>query len=120
MLYLYVTCTGTPSPVTNVATNIHLNGILISWDHVTSDPVCGSVSYDVTISSSDGVIMTVTTYGTSYSFTGLTPDTSYTVTVAGRNDAGVGESGILTVITLSHSPTRKCSVCMYVLITVCT
>ncbi|XP_065914929.1 adhesion G protein-coupled receptor L3-like [Dysidea avara] len=97
--------TGTPSPVTNVATNIHLNGILISWDHVTSDPVCGSVSYDVTISSSDGVIMTVTTYGTSYSFTGLTPDTSYTVTVAGRNDAGVGESGILTVITLSHSPT---------------
>ena len=29
---------------------------------------------------------------TSYNFTGLTPDNSYTVTVAGRNDAGVGES----------------------------
>ncbi|XP_065915150.1 mucin-17-like isoform X4 [Dysidea avara] len=29
---------------------------------------------------------------TSYNFTGLTPDNSYTVTVAGRNSAGVGES----------------------------
>jgi len=29
---------------------------------------------------------------TSYNFTGLSPDNSYTVTVTGRNDAGVGES----------------------------
>ena len=29
---------------------------------------------------------------TSYNFTGLTPDNSYTATVAGRNVAGVGES----------------------------
>ena len=36
---------------------------------------------------------------TSYSFTGLTPDSSYTVTVAGRNDAGMGESSMIVVNT---------------------
>ena len=64
---------------------------MISWDPVTSDPVCGPVSYDITISPSDGVVMMRIT-DTSYNFTGLTPDNNYTVTVAGRNDAGVGES----------------------------
>ena len=59
----------------------------MSWDPATSDLVCGPVSYDVTISPS-GVMMRIT--DTSYNFTGLTPDTSYTVTVAGRNNAGVG------------------------------
>ena len=33
-----------------------------------------------------------TTIQTSYNFTGLTPDSDYTVTVTGVNDAGVGES----------------------------
>ena len=28
---------------------------------------------------------------TAYNITGLTPDTSYTVTVAGKNDAGIGK-----------------------------
>jgi len=42
------------------------------------------------ISSSDGVVVN-TTIQTSYNFTGLTPDNNYTVTVAGRNDAGMGE-----------------------------
>jgi len=32
-----------------------------------------------------------TTIQTSYNFTGLTPDSDYTVTVAGVNDAGVGK-----------------------------
>ena len=62
----------------------------MSWDAVTSDPVCGPVSYDVTISPSDGVMMMRIT-DTSYNFTGLIPDNSYTVTVAGRNDASMGE-----------------------------
>ena len=71
---------------------------IISWDPVTSDPVCGPVSYDVTISPFDGVVM-MKINDTSYNFTGLTPDNSYTVTVAGRNDAGVGEVLPINIIT---------------------
>jgi len=55
--------------------------------------VCGPVSYNVTISPSDGVMMRITNIF--YNFTGLTPGTSYTVTVAGINMAGVGESNII-------------------------
>jgi len=39
---------------------------------------------------------------TSYNFTGLAPDNSYTVTVVGRNNAGVGESTSLVVRTLPY------------------
>ena len=60
------------------------------------------MSYDVTISPSDGVVMMRIT-DTFYNFTGLTPDNSYTVTVAGRNNAGVGESTRLTVKSLPNS-----------------
>jgi len=65
--------------------------ITITWSPVTSDQVCGPVSYDVTILPSDGVMMMRIT-DTSYNITGLAPDTSYTVNVAGRNSAGVGKS----------------------------
>jgi len=51
----------------------------------------------VTISPFDGVIMKKIT-DSSYNFTGLTPDNSYTVTVVGRNRAGVGESRMMTTV----------------------
>ena len=76
------------------------NHFIISWDPVTSDPVCGPVSYDVMISSSDGVVM-MRIAGTSYNSTGLTPDNSYTVTVTGRNDAGESETS-MNITTLSN------------------
>jgi len=66
-----------------------LSDFTVSWNPVTSDPVCGPVSCDVTISPSNGVMMMRIT-DTSYNITALTPDTSYTVTVAGRNSAGGG------------------------------
>ena len=73
-----------------------------SWDPVTSDPVCGSVSYDVTISPSDGVVMLRIT-DTSYNFAGLTTDISYTVTVAGRNNAGVESTSRMVSVAGSFS-----------------
>ena len=83
---------GPPSPVSSVTTTSSgCLSTIVSWDPVTSDPVCGPVSYDVTISPSDGVMMMRIT-DTSYNFTGLTPDNIYTATVAGINDAGVGVS----------------------------
>ena len=63
----------------------------ISWDPFSSNPVCGSVLYDVMISPFDGVFMMRIT-DTSYNFTGVTSDNSYTVTVTSRNDIGMGQS----------------------------
>ena len=54
------------------------------------------MSYNVAISPSDGVVM-MRVSDTSYNFTGLTPDNNYTVTVAGINNADVGESGDMIV-----------------------
>jgi len=48
----------------------------VSWNPPSSDPACGPVSYDVTVSPpSDGVMMMRMT-NTFYNFTGLTPGTS--------------------------------------------
>ena len=91
-------CTGPPSHVNIYGIDTCINDATISWDPATSDPLCGPVSYVVTISPSDGVVMMKIT-DTSYNFTGITPDNSYTVTVAGRNSAGVGESTMIVVNT---------------------
>ena len=83
---------GPPSSVSNITTSSGCLSTLVSWNSVTSNQACGELFYDVTISSSDGVVLMMdTTIQTSYNFTGLTPDNSYTVTVAGRNDAGMGQ-----------------------------
>ena len=84
-MYMYI---GKPSTGNLTFTEVCVSDAAISWDPVTSDPVCGPVSYDVTISPSDGVVMMRLT-DTSYNFTRLTPDNSYAVTVAVGNDAGV-------------------------------
>jgi len=91
---------GPPPSVSVFNITTCINDIALSWSPVTSNLLCGPVSYDVTISSSDGVMMVRTT-DTSYDFTGLTPDNSYIVTVTGRNDAGVGGSSIAAVNTPS-------------------
>lgn len=80
---------------------ICINDAIISWDEFHYDQLCGPVTYDVTLSPSDGIMMTRIT-NTSYSFTGLMPNNSYIITVAGRNAApGVGESINKTVNTPS-------------------
>ena len=86
---------GPPSPVTSTTatdTSCLTNSTIGSWTPSSGDPVCGSISYLVTISPSDGVIMMIN--DTSYNFTALTPGTDYTVTVAAINMTGVGEAGI--------------------------
>jgi len=91
-------CAALPSHVNITTTDTCINDVSISWNPVTSDPVCGPVSYDVTISPSDGVMMMRIT-DTSYNITGLTAENSYAITVASRNNAGVGESSVRVVNT---------------------
>jgi len=76
----------------------------ISWDPVLGDPLCGPVSYDVRISPSDGVVTTLnaTTYWVvkfSDDFARLTSASNFTVTVAGVNNGGNGESAMINVDT---------------------
>jgi len=98
-LYGFCHVLGPPSPVSDItSTTSGCLSTIVSWNPFISDIVCGPVSYDVTISSSDGVMMMRIT-DTSYNFTGLTPDNSYTVTVTGGNNAGAGRpfSGVVSV-----------------------
>ena len=98
--------TGPPSirSITTSDTSCLTSHAVVSWDPSSSDPVCGPVSYDVTVSPSDGVMITRIT-NTSYNLTGLMPGTNYTVIVAGSNMAGAGESGTVTfyIITMTEA-----------------
>jgi len=63
-------------------------------------------------------MMTIT--DTSYNFTALTPTNSYTVTVAGRNNAGVGVSSVIVVNTTTMiEATPSGTLCIYVCTSVC-
>ena len=86
--------TGPPSPITLITatdTSCLTTSVVVSWTPSSGDPVCGPISYNVMISSSDGV-MIMSINDTSYNFTALTPGTNYTVTVTAINMAGAGSS----------------------------
>ena len=68
--------------------------ITVSWTPSSGDPVCGPISYDVTISPSDGV-MIMSINDTYYDITGLILATSYNITVISSNMAGTVESMIM-------------------------
>ena len=61
--------------------------LYITWNDTTQ---CVPVHYTVmlTNTSSGVVIQSISTDSNSYNFTGLTSDTSYTITIVGRNRVG--------------------------------
>ena len=77
----------------------------ISWDPFISDPLCGLVSYNVTISSSVSdnalIIMNVTDDNFHHYPGLLSPNADYAVRVAGMNNAGVGECSIMQQVSTS-------------------
>ena len=107
-MYIYVcNITGPPSPITSINasdTSCLTTNVIVSWDPSISDPVCGPLSYNVMISPFDGVTMMIIT-NTTYNFTTLTPGTTYTVTVAANNMAGVGQSNMTMfyIITMTEA-----------------
>ena len=97
---------GPPTPVTSLdASELCVNGFVVSWDPFTSHPVCGDVLYDVTISPSDGVEMmriTNTSYSVAkspYNFTRLANSANLTLTVIDTNLGGGGEPATIDVLT---------------------
>ena len=85
------------NPLLKVSNNCKPNAT-VSWRLDGTDPVCGPVSYNVTISPSDGVMATRIT-DTSYHFTGLNTGITYSVAVNGANMAGVGAYTTIPVRT---------------------
>ena len=78
------------------------NSVQITWHIANADSVCGVVTYHVVIIVTDDerLIKQDTTRNTIYTFDGLSPQTSYTISVYGSNPAGVGETAIIKVRTL--------------------
>ena len=92
------------------------NEIIVSWSPVSSDRVCGPVSYNVTVMPSHGMVMRVN--DTAYNITGLYYDTNYTITVYATNSVGNGESTTVTVKTppgIIHIPVCvQMYICTYI------
>ena len=97
--------TGPPTTPTIIDTDIGISTITISWTVLGYDPdnVCGPVMYRVTISGPD-INDTDTTDTNMYTFTGLTPNTNYTITITPYNSAGDGTPNTTMGMTL---PTGK-------------
>ena len=104
-----------PPPSIITVADIGMNTITVSWTNSNSDPnnVCGPVMYKVTISG-PGVNNTDITNTKMNTFTGLTPNTEYTITITPFNDAGDGLSDVVVVMTM---PTGKdlvlCTFCSH-------
>ena len=99
-MYVY---TGPPS-IDSVTSEICLNDIMLSWSIMSDLIACGPVSYNMTISSDEMIIMMMIT-DTSYNFTGLLPGTDYNVSIEPSNMAGSGQAYTEMIRT---APNSKC------------
>ena len=90
---------GPPSRINDFAIRDICNTTIsgLSWTP-SGHPACGSVSYELTISPTDQMIMIMRITDISYDITGLTPGTSYDLTVNSSNMAGSMESVMMISI----------------------
>ena len=87
--------TGPPGDINVVNTppdTITACSFVVQWSRPSSDPVCGSVWYTVTVTEGGMLIINDTITLTTYNVTGLTNNTSYHVTVTASNNAGSSSS----------------------------
>ena len=89
---------------------------VVQWSEPSSDPVCGTVWYTVTISTERGIlIITDNTTMTNYNVTGgLNDNTVYHVIVTASNNAGSSGSATTSIRTNSNGKLyiRICN-CVY-------
>ena len=100
-----ITPAGPPDDIADI--NISTDTItacsrVVQWSKPSSDPVCGSVWYTVTISTEGGMlIITDNTTMTNYIVTGLNDNTVYHVNVTASNNAG--SSNVASVMIMTNS-----------------
>ena len=77
--------------------------IQIIWQGEAST-VCGSITYYIrlTVTANEQLITEDTTSNTFYEFTGLSPNTFYTASVYGSNEAGDGDGTPLNIQTQNN------------------
>ena len=86
----------------------------ISWTtNSTSSPVS---SYSVTLRSGDEIEAVITTMSTSFEFTGLMPGRSYTATIFGVSEIGIGFPSMITffIPTEQDATLSGTYICIYV------
>ena len=89
------TFTTAPAAPSGLRATPNSNGLTLSWGAVT-----GATRYDVKLGA-DGPAMTVPPAVTSYTFTGLDPNTEYRLYVHARNGGGASEWKSVAATTLS-------------------
>jgi hypothetical protein len=82
---------GVPDTPTGLKTNTYSNSVTLSWD-----PVNGATSYSL---QRDGVTVNTNTGSNSYTFTGLSPRTPYTLGVAANNSSGTSSYAVTRIET---------------------
>ena len=115
--------TGPPGDISDVTIapdTITACSFVVQWSRSSSDPVCGSVWYTVTITEGGVLIITDNTTLTTYNVTGLNDNTSYHVSVTASNNAGSSSGAAITsMITNNDGKTTRpiqMYACMYMLI----
>ena len=117
MLHAYThtyvrTYIGPPSPINDFDAREICDTTIsgVSWTPSSSDPVCGPISYELTVSPTDQMIMIMRINDTSYDITGLISGTSYNLTVISSNMAGSVESVMMisTPNTNEIVPSGEC------------
>ncbi len=97
---VYIPTCSLSAPANLSASNISDTGFDISWDAVS-----GAVSYNLVVAGTTTVVN-----GTSYSATGLTPGTSYSVSIdANCSTGGSGASASTNVTTTGSAPVTYCT-----------
>ena len=114
----YCLLTGTPDDITGINISpdtITACSFVVQWIESSSDPVCGTVWYTVTISTEGGILtITDNTTMTNYYVTGgLNDNTVYHVNVTASNNAGSSNSST-TVSIMTNSNGKLCfSDCLF-------
>ena len=85
---------------------------VVQWSRPSSDPVCGSVQYTVTVTEGGMLIIIITTTLTDYHVTGLTNNTLYLVTVTASNNAGSSSNATVSIRTNSNGKSMHMYACM--------
>ena len=105
--------TGPPGDIIDVIISpntITACSLVVQWSKPSSDPVCGSVWYTVTISTEGGILITTdNTTVTNYNITGLNDNTVYHVNVTASNNAGSSS----TTTRMMNSSSGKFIICMH-------
>ena len=114
----FITTAGPPDDITDInilPDTITACSFVVQWSEPSSDPVCDTVWYTVTISTEGGIlIITDNATMTNYNVTGgLNDNTVYHVSVTASNNAGSSSSATTSIRTNSNGKLCICN-CVYI------